>query len=68
MKILSIKIFILFASFSIIGQDYFPVNGPKSKTIILLLKNAVIHVNFDQVIEKGDLILQDGKIVNVGLT
>ena len=67
MKILSIKIFILFASFSIIGQDYFPVNGPKSKNNnFTFLKNAVIHVSFDQVIEKGDLILQDGKIVNVG--
>ena len=67
MKILSIKIFILFASFSIIGQDYFPVNGPKSKNNnFTFLKNAVIHVSFDQVIEKGDLILQDGKIFNVG--
>ena len=40
---------------------------PKSKNNnFTFLKNAVIHVSFDQVIEKGDLILQDGKIVNVG--
>jgi hypothetical protein len=48
------------------AQETFPVNGirEKAKTTIAF-KNAVIHTDYRTVIEKGVLVIKDGKIVSV---
>ncbi len=67
MKLFLLKIFIVFVSIPMIGQDYIPENGPKNKNNnYILLKHATIHVSYDETIEKGDLLIKDGKIINVG--
>src|SRR5690606_2519216 len=55
-------------SFSILAQDYFPKNdGVLSKnTNYTAITNAKIYVTPTQVIEKGTLLIKDGKVVASG--
>ncbi|MFP5471748.1 MAG: hypothetical protein ACLGGV_09140, partial [Bacteroidia bacterium] len=48
------------------AQETFPINGirEKEKTTIAF-KNAVIHTDYKTVIEKGVLVIKDGKIISV---
>jgi imidazolonepropionase-like amidohydrolase len=57
-----------FVTTSILAQDYFPVNeSVKNKsTTYTAFTNAKIYVTPTQVIEKGTLLILDGKIVAVG--
>ncbi|MBE9488882.1 MAG: amidohydrolase, partial [Bacteroidetes bacterium] len=58
----------LLCSFSIIAQEYFPKNdGVKSKnTNYTAFTNAKIYVTPTQIIEKGTLLIKDGKVVATG--
>ncbi|MDC6350912.1 amidohydrolase family protein [Zeaxanthinibacter sp. PT1] len=66
------KLPLVFALFCLIqaavAQDYFPKNdGVKEKnTNYTALTNATIYVTHDQVIKKGTLLIQDGKVVATG--
>src|SRR5687767_15158619 len=54
--------------FSLLGQPPIPTNGvADSKTGCYALKNATIIVSPEKTIEKGTLIIRDGKITDVGL-
>src|SRR5210317_1417826 len=55
---------------SLYAQDYFPKNdGVVSKnTNYIAITNAKIYVTPTQVIEKGTLLIKDGKVVNSGPT
>ena len=67
MKLLFLKIFIVFASFSLIGQEHNPENGTKNKNHnFTVFKNATIHVSYDKIIENGDLLIKSGKIITIG--
>ncbi|WP_252729827.1 amidohydrolase family protein [Zobellia uliginosa] len=58
----------VFCGFIAMAQDYFPTNeGVKTKnTNYTALTNAKIYVTPTQVVESGTLLVQDGKIVDVG--
>lgn len=68
MKFKSMLLSFLLGGLSLYGQEYFPTNsGVKSKNDnYTALTNAKIHVSPGQVIEKGTLLIQDGKVVQVG--
>ncbi len=57
-----------FCSFALFAQDYFPKNdGVKSKnTNYHAFTNAKIYVSASQVIDKGTLLIKDGKVVATG--
>ncbi len=59
---------VIFCSFIMNGQDYFPANdGVKSKNEnYTVFTNATIHTSPSQTIKNGTLVIQDGKITNVG--
>ncbi len=65
-KFLTIALF--FCATTFYGQDYFPKNdGVKSENNnYTALTNAKIYVTPSQIIEKGTLLIQDGKVVQVG--
>ena len=68
---LSFLILTLYFSFlNLSAQEYFPKNdGVKtSNTNYTAFTNAKIFVSPTQIIEKGTLIIKDGKVVNVGAT
>lgn len=49
------------------AQKTFPSNGaPNPSHAVYTFSNAVVHVNEDQVIQDGALVIQDGRIVAVG--
>ena len=50
------------------AQEYFPKNdGVKSENQnFIAFTNATIHVNPDQVIKNGSLLIQNGKVSNSG--
>ena len=68
MKIKLVILSLLMGSLSLHAQDYFPKNdGVKSKNNnYTALTNAKIYVSPTQVIERGTLLIQDGKVVQVG--
>lgn len=55
-------------SFSIVAQDYFPKNYGVSaqNTNYTAITNAKIHISPTQVLEKGTLLIKDGKIIESG--
>ena len=57
-----------FGAFALSAQDYFPKNdGVKSKnTNFTAITNAKIHITPSESIENGTLLIQEGKVVNVG--
>lgn len=63
-----LTIMTVMCSFSILAQDYFPKNdGVATKnTNYTAITNAKIYVTPTQVIEKGTLLIKDGKVVATG--
>ena len=61
---------ILFSFINLSGQEYFPKNdGVKTtNTNYTAFTNAKIFVSPTQIIEKGTLLIKEGKVVNVGTT
>ncbi|MBJ7879317.1 amidohydrolase family protein [Gelidibacter salicanalis] len=55
-------------SFSMLAQDYFPKNdGVSTKnTNYTAITNAKIYVTPTQVVEKGTLLIKDGKVISTG--
>lgn len=68
MRLLSLTI--LWCGVSLFAQDYFPENdGVKSKNNnYTAFTNAKIFITATQVVEKGTLLIQNGKVVQVGKT
>ncbi len=68
MNLKFLAIALLFCATTFYGQDYFPKNdGVKSENNnYTALLNAKIYVTPSQIIEKGTLLIQDGKVVQVG--
>ena len=65
MKLISL-ILILISSF-VYAQEIAPLNGvQKSKPNLIAIKNATIVVSGEKTIQKGTIIIQDDKIVNIG--
>jgi imidazolonepropionase-like amidohydrolase len=60
----------VFGAFTVFAQDYFPKNdGVKSKnTNFTAFTNAKIFVTPSKSIQNGTLLIQDGKVINVGTT
>lgn len=60
----------LFCSFSMAAQDYFPKNDGvvSTNTNYTAITNAKIHVTPNEVIENGTLLIKDGKVVATGTT
>ncbi len=56
------------STFTFLAQDYFPKNdGVQSKnTNNMAFINAKIHISPSQIIEKGTLLIKDGKVVATG--
>jgi imidazolonepropionase-like amidohydrolase len=65
-KLLALSFFL--GSISLFAQDYFPTNdGVKTKNNnYTAFTNAKIYMTPTQVIEKGTLLIQNGKVVQVG--
>ncbi len=63
-----LSIFTFLCSLTLFSQDYFPKNdGVATKnTNYTAFTNAKIHVTPTQVIEKGTLLIKDGKVVATG--
>ncbi len=59
---------LLWCGATLFSQDYFPENdGVKSKNNnYMAFTNAKIHVTPTQIIEKGTLLVQNGKVIQVG--
>ena len=68
MNKLKYAIALCFCSFALFAQDYFPKNdGVKSKnTNYHAFTNAKIYVTANQIIDKGTLLIKDGKVVATG--
>ncbi len=68
MRIKLLSLALLWVSASLFAQDYFPVNGSvKSKNNnYTAFTNAKIYVTPTQILEKGTLLIQNGKVVQVG--
>lgn len=68
MKIKLLALSFLLGGISLFAQDYFPKNdGVKTKNNnYTAFTNAKIYVTPTQVIEKGTLLIQNGKVVQVG--
>ncbi len=68
MKMRLLSLCLLWCSGSLFAQDYFPENdGVKSKNNnYTVFTNAKIYVTPNQVIDKGTLVIQNGKVVQVG--
>lgn len=63
-----LAVIILLISIQISAQEYFPKNdGVKTvNTNYTAFTNAKIHVSYNQIINKGTLLIKDGKIVSSG--
>ncbi|WP_350290877.1 amidohydrolase family protein [uncultured Croceitalea sp.] len=68
MKLRLLTLALLWCGASLFAQDYFPENdGVKSKNNnYYAFTNAKIHVTPTQVIQNGTLLIQNGKVVQVG--
>ncbi|TVZ51046.1 amidohydrolase family protein [Dokdonia sp. Hel_I_53] len=55
-------------SLSVFGQEYFPANGGVKSTNenFTVFTNATIHTSPSEIIKKGTLVVQDGKVTAVG--
>lgn len=67
-KILLLLIWSVFIIPKINAQEYFPNNeSTKNKSsVFIALSNAKIYVSPNQIIEKGTMLIKDGKVVSVG--
>lgn len=67
-KILLLLIWSVFVIPKINAQEYFPNNeSTKNKSsVFIALLNAKIYVSPTQIIEKGTMLIKDGKIISVG--
>ena len=63
-----LRLLILMCSFSLFAQDYFPSNSGviANNTNYTALTNAKIHISPTEVIDKGTLLIKNGKVVGVG--
>ena len=70
MKLRLLVLTFLWCSSQLFAQDYFPKNdGVKSKNNnYTAFTNAKIYVTPTQIIEKGTLLIQNGKVKQVGNT
>ncbi|MRX63869.1 amidohydrolase family protein [Maribacter luteus] len=68
MKMKLLALTLLWCSATLLAQDYFPENeGVKSKNNnYTAFTNAKIYVTPTQVVEQGTLLIQNGKVVQVG--
>ena len=67
MKRIAVLIVLIFFSVKLYTQSTFPTNGaPFNTHSIYAFTNANIYVDFETVIKNGTLLIQDGKILNVG--
>ncbi len=68
MKIRLLALTLLWCGASVLAQDYFPENdGVKARdNNYRAFTNAKIYVSPTQIIEEGTLLIQDGKVVQVG--
>lgn len=68
MKIRLLALTLIWCGATLFAQDYFPKNdGVKSKNNnYWAFTNAKIHITPNQTIEKGTLLIQNGKVVQVG--
>nr|WP_297783505.1 amidohydrolase family protein [uncultured Allomuricauda sp.] len=69
MKLKLLALFLFMGSVSLFAQDYFPINdGVKAKknNNYTAFTNAKIYVTPTQVINNGTLLIQNGKVVQVG--
>ncbi len=68
MKKLLISLTVICGCFTSYAQEYFPKNdGVKTtETNYTVFKNATIHTNPDSEIKNGTLVIQKGKIIEVG--
>ena len=68
MKKLIFLLWSFFGTFALSAQDYFPKNdGVKSKnTNFTAITNAKIFITPSESIENGTLLIQEGKVVNIG--
>jgi imidazolonepropionase-like amidohydrolase len=68
MKMRLLSLTLLWCSATLLAQDYFPENeGVKSKNNnYRAFTNATIYVTPSQIIKKGTLLIQNGKVVQVG--
>ncbi|MGB3152240.1 MAG: amidohydrolase family protein, partial [Maribacter sp.] len=69
MKKSILMLYLFWCSATIFAQDYFPVNdGVKAKnTNYTAFTNAKIYITPTEVIQKGTLLIQNGKVVSVGV-
>ena len=67
-KILLLLIWSVFIIPKINAQEYFPNNeSTKNKSsVFIALSNAKIYVSPTQIIEKGTMLIKDGKVISVG--
>jgi imidazolonepropionase-like amidohydrolase len=70
MKMRLLALAVLWCGVSLFAQDYFPENdGVKSKNNnYTAFTNAKIFITATQVVEKGTLLIQNGKVIQVGKT
>ena len=63
-----VTILMFLCSITLFAQDYFPKNDGvvSDNTNYTAFTNAKIYVTPTQVIEKGTLLIKNGKVVNVG--
>ncbi|MDF0715808.1 amidohydrolase family protein [Muricauda sp. 334s03] len=69
MKLKLLALFLFMGSVSLFAQDYFPINdGVKAKknNNYTAFTNAKIYVTPTQIINNGTLLIQNGKVVQVG--
>ena len=63
-----LTILVISLGFSISAQDYFPKNDgvATTNTNFTAITNAKIYITPTEVIEKGTLVIKDGKVVSAG--
>ncbi|MEO6301825.1 MAG: amidohydrolase family protein, partial [Bacteroidia bacterium] len=68
MKRISLRIItLLFFTLRFSAQSTFPTNGaPFNTHSIYAFTNATVYIDFETIIKKGTLLIQDGKVLNVG--
>ncbi|WP_375324959.1 amidohydrolase family protein [Flagellimonas sp. GZD32] len=69
MKLKLLALFLFMGGVSLFAQDYFPINdGVKAKknNNYMAFTNAKIYVTPTQIINNGTLLIQNGKVVQVG--
>ncbi len=64
---LPVFLFLILSSPLIHAQETFPINGAHDeRENYYFLTNGTIHLNPDEAIEKGSMVIRDGKIISIG--